>query len=690
MKVIDFGPLSFTINEENVIAFTGCYENDYSDVKIKPGVLPICEFDIAGGNTSGRNYMRGSYETANLRYVEHEIADNTLKIIQRSDIAEVTSQYTKFDDTNAVRVTQTVKNISSEEMCLEMANSLGLHFGKKADCEQKDWYFHKFTNARYVEAMPDVRSLYDMGMFWRNYVIHTENIGNNSSYENLPQGIVENRKTNDFIMFQIESYYDWFYEITIANNRFNLQVGGPTALRHAWNKILKPNESYTTVPVAMAFGKSLNGVIAQITKYRRHIKPNCEADKHLPTIFNEYMHLSWDSPFAKRVYDIAPSVQKTGCEYYVIDCGWHNPIHMNAYLDIYKNFGTWYESLERFPDGIKAISDYVHSLGMKFGLWIAPEVVGTKNTKMLEYYDDECFFMRNGKKIAHDTGYVLDFRHPKVYDYMSRSIDRMIDEYGCDYIKFDGCPNPGFGTEINSTSLGDGLEKQSEAFLKWVEDAMQRHPNVIFEDCAGGGQRIDYKALSMFQLVSTSDQTKYNIFPYISSNILASVLPEQAAVWCYPVDSDLCDFSTKETTNRDVSAERVVINMINAFLGRLHLASRIHLLNDEKISLIREAIDLYEKIVPEKLKAVPYLPLGYSKYGDTFVSAGLKTVDKLYLAVWNLNGERHIKLPLAEITVKDAKVIYPTTLDTKYSFDENSITIDFTEDEQARFFEISL
>ncbi len=690
MKTILWGPLSFSVTDDGIVAFTTCYTNDHSARADIYSLMPVCEFDVAGGRTTGSNYLRESDETARLRYVRHTAEDGRLTLVQRSAIAEVTSVFTACGDTNALRVTQTFTNVSGGSLCLTAANTLSLRFGADAMTEQKDWLFHKFTNARYVEAMPDVRSLYDMGMYARNYVIHVENVGNASSYENLPQGILENRKTGQFLMFQIESYYDWFYELTIGSNGlFNLQLGGPSALRHAWNKVLAPGESYTTVPVAIAAADSLNGVLAEMTRYRRHIKPNCVSDAHLPAIFNEYMHYSWDSPFDARVREMAPYVKKAGCEYYVIDCGWHNPARMSELLDVYTNFGEWVENRERFPEGIRATADYVHSLGLKFGLWIAPEVVG-KKSKMLEYYEDECFFMRDGKKIGHNTGYLLDFRHPKVRDYMTRALDRMIDEYGCDYIKFDGCPNPGYGTEVNSTSLGDGLEKQSEAFLSWVADVMARHPQVIFEDCAGGGQRIDYKALSMFQLVSTSDQTSYLCYPYIAGNILASVLPEQAAVWCYPVDSFLCDYSGAETANRDVSEERVVLNMVNGLLGRLHLASRFHLLSEPKQALIGEAVDLYDRMTPEKLCAVPYLPKGYARYGDTFVAAGLKTENKLWLAVWNLRGEHHVTLTLPDVCVRDVQVAYPAALPTAYAFDAGSLTVDFSADEQARLFEITL
>ena len=290
----------------------------------------------------------------------------------------------------------------------------------------------------------------------------------------------------------------------------------------------------------------------------------------------------------------------------------------------------------------------------------------------------------------HGSGYLLDYRHSRVIQYMTATIDRMVNEYGCDYIKFDGCPNPGQGTDVNANSLGDGLEQCMDAFTDWSCAMTRRHPDVIFEDCAGGGLRTDYKALSIFHLISTSDQTSYIHYPYICGNILYSVLPEQAAVWSYPVDTKCYVPGDATATNANVTKERVVMNMVNSLLGRIHLASRLHWLEEDKLALVTEGIKLYDRIVGDKLKSVPYLPKGYSMFGDTFVAAGIRTESKIYLAVWNLGGERHVELPLPEINVKLASVAYPTTLETQFTCTGNTLTVDFTEDYQARFFELHI
>lgn len=682
---IQFHKLIFHVTEDNrvLLAKNHLFDNR-SQIENQDAFLGI---ETAGGPTTGtvsQTYTAGACE---LRYVSHSIENNVFLMRQRSDRLEVISRFEGYDDTNAIRVTQEIKNISGERICLELANTIALHFSNDPTGEKRSWYLHKFTNARYAECLPIVHNFYDTGISCANSVYRCYNVGHQSTRDFIPQALLENRDTGEFLMFQIESFFDWYYEIGISASRYYLNLGGPNAQFHAWNKELAPEEVYLTTPVAMCCGNSLNDVLAEITRYRRHIRTDHRVDRELPAIFNEYMHLSWDDPYAERTEALAPYIANVGCKYYVVDCGWHSDVSSD---EIYRHFGTWYESKRRFPKGLRKTAEYIRSLGMRFGVWIAPEVVGVDNQEMISYYGDECFLTRNGEKIRNTTGYLLDYRQPKVIQSMTEAFERMINDYGIDYIKYDGLPYSYLGTDKDSASLGAGLEEHVKAFLEWTKEMMKRYPHVIFEDCAGGGQRLDYKALSMFQLASTSDQTSYLQYPYIVGNIFCAVLPEQAGVWAYPVESELYDADNEETVNDKVSKEHVVLNMVNAMLGRIHLASRIHLLDKEKQELIREGIEVYNQMTSDKLQAVPYLPKGYAQIDDTFVAIGLKTNRKVYLGVWNLKGEHHVKLNLPEIRVQDISVAYPGKLETRYTFDQSSLTIEFTEDEQARLFELSL
>ena len=333
---ITFGALTFHVSETRELSLVKFWSVDNRDLQPENYFFKFPVLDVAGGDTSGKTNFTKSAASSALKYVSHSISGNLLTVIQQNGELQVESVFEQYPDTNAIRFSQKLTNRSSEPVCLELANTIGFRFGRDVQKEHHTWFFHRFTNARYTESMPDVRSFYDLGLYWRNGVFQMLNIGNVSGRFNLPQGIVENRETGDFLMFQIESYAGWYVELATDNNMFSLQLGGPNAHYHAWNKVLAPGESYTTVPVAVCHGKSLNRAAAEITRYRRHIKPRSVADKTLPAIYNEYMHYSWDDPFESRTLQTAPAVAKSGTQYYIIDCGWHNTPAADSTLQMYK------------------------------------------------------------------------------------------------------------------------------------------------------------------------------------------------------------------------------------------------------------------------------------------------------------------------------------------------------------------
>jgi alpha-galactosidase len=206
--------------------------------------------------------------------------------------------------------------------------------------------------------------------------------------------------------------------------------------------------------------------------------------------------------------------------------------------------------------------------------------------------------------------------------------------------------------------------------------------------------RMDYETLSHFSIISTSDQTDYLKYPYIAGNILSSVLPEQAAVWSYPVGVGEIGKPLPydaEWVQKNITDERIIMNMINSFLGRMHLASHLELLTEEQFSLVKEGVEYYNKLTKDKKNAMPYFPLGFTKFGDDLVVSGLKTQDKIYLAVWNLSDtSKAINIPFDGEEIVGADIAYPKKALTKYTASKNALTVCFESGKCARFFEIQL
>jgi len=658
----------------------------------------FCELQIAGENKCSHLGVKmvNSSEADKLCYVSHTLTDNKLVIVQRSALAEVETAFISYGDCKAVQISTRVTNIANEPIVLEGVSSL-VFSGIGSYEVTEDVYFTRFIQSHHGECQPETYSFSHLGLYRANVQsqkrIAFANVGSWSTKEELPQGIIEDKTKGQMLMFQIESNNSWYYEIGDypQNQKYYLYLGGANSTHGNWSKKLDPSESYSTVSVSIALGKNLNELLGEMTKHRRHIAGKCAPDESLPSIFNEYMHLSWDSPSEATTAIYAPVVASTGVEYYVIDCGWHDEEDANI---LYHYVGKWRESNARFPNGVRKTMDYIRSLGMKPGLWIEPEVVGWKCTEMIGYYDNDCFICRYGKPVCVNNRLFLDYRNAKVVDYMSETIRYMVEDLGAEYIKLDYNQDCGIGTEIDSLTFGEGLESASRAYLSWIDDIRARFPSVLFETCSSGGMRMDYGTLSHFSIISTSDQTNYQKYPYIAGNILSAVIPEQAAVWSYPIDSWVGGFSpTKEWVAANVSDEQVIMNMINSFLGRMHLASHLELFDEHKLSLIREGVRYYTSMVADKKNALPYLPIGFTKFGKKLVASGLLCDKKLYLAVWNLGGEREVEIPLADVAPKSAKIAYPACnkeneYSLKYSLYSNKLSIKFTQDIQARMFEI--
>ena len=170
-------------------------------------------------------------------------------------------------------------------------------------------------------------------------------------------------------------------------------------------------------------------------------------------------------------------------------------------------------------------------------------------------------------------------------------------------------------------------------------------------------------------------------YPYIVGNVLAAVLPEQAAVWAYPVGSD--------TTTPEVSQNRIAVNMINSFLGRMHLASHIDEMNEAQLALVKEGVDYYNSLTEAKKVSLPYFPNGFTHFDDDNVAAGFKTDEKIYLAVWCLKGDTNVSVTIPE-GIESAKLAYPSDSKATYAVEGTALKISFEETKTAAFFEITL
>lgn len=674
--------------------FTFCLERGERAYLLYRGTKsPFAECVLSGQNKLSRDGKHvPTAEGEALRFYEYRLMDDTLEIEQRSASLSSTVVFRRYPDCKTLRVFHRIRNVSDLPVGVAQVSAFVLYGICRDEIpDLKRTQLYRFCNSWHCECQPRRMSLFEAGLYSPGHAsfrrIYGCNKGGWSSKEELPQGILRLGR-GGHLMFAVESPNDWYWELGECAEGIYLYAGGAGAYEHEWEVRLRPGECYETPAVALAEGDSMDGVIGEMTKYRRHIAGGYAADEGLPVVFNDYMHLSWDNPTEERTKKMAPVAASLGADIYVIDCGWHNEEDGSV---IYPYVGAWRESKKRFPHGIRAAIDNIHALGMKAGLWLEPEVVGQFCEEMIGYYPDDAWFSLDGRPVLVGGRRFLDFRCEAVRKYMDGVVDRIVQVYGADYLKFDYNQDCGSGTDALGDKPGRGLELASKAFFSWVEGIRKRYPALILEGCASGGQRLDHATASACALLSSSDQTDYKKYPWIAANIFSAVLPEQAGVWSYPVDSWAAGFEATETwVHSHVDDEAVAMNMVNAMLGRIHLASHVELLTDRQRVLVREGIKLMKELAPFKKRALPCFPNGFAKFGDHSACCGLSDGSKLLLAVWNTGGRGAIRIRLPAFRGAKAEVLYPKELPSSFAFEDGVFTAMLPKGYSARLFGLTL
>jgi len=686
-------------NHCRLLNFSPIY-NKFSSIKNLPNqsFFRILELKTVGENHDEHHGSKHFLtQTADkLFYNSHKIYKNDfgtkLEItLQSEDNLQVVCNYQFYDGISVVRSWCEVKNLGDNVVGIEYITSFalfGLDIGALSSYDQSSYIYlihntwaNELKPRKYTPSELGLNSVeplnkihFNGSMDFSLKRIYCKNTGTWSASEYLPMGAYENVEKNVTYLWQIENQGSWYWEIGDKAGHLYLHLCGPTFDENMWIKWLKPDEVFVSVPVAIACVEGrFEDAVSELTKYRRLIRRKNHDNDTLPVIFNDYMNCLFGDPTEEKLIPLIDAASKAGCEYFVIDAGW--------YADGFwwDTVGEWIPSEKRFPNGIKKVLDYIRQKGMIPGLWLEIEVMGINN-KFANSLPDDWFFMRFGKRVIDHGRYQLDFRNPEVRKYADTIIDRLVNEYGVGYIKMDYNINAGVGTDLNTDSFGDGLLEHNRAYLKWLDSIFERYPNLIIENCSSGGMRMDYALLSRHSIQSSSDQTDFRRYAYISAASPIGVTPEQCAVWAYPL------FNADE--------EEVIFNMVNAILLRIHQSGHLAQMNERNFALIKEGISYYKKIRNNIKNGLAFWPLGIPQVEDKWLSLGLNCGNKIYLAVWKLNADSYIcKIPLDLIKGKDVELrcAYPNESKCEYAYHNSGIlSVYFDKPYMARLFEITV
>ena len=690
---------------------TGISFNGQEFVRYNKGVEHTYLF-LLGAVCRGKNFNRYAALGEDLFFVdatEINFEDKKQFIVEeKNNRVAVRTIYTLFNNSAMLSVKKEVTNLSKQNLTIECCSPLTLKgimadYGvgqtlepnvQKEDATteigegasefvaQEDLpIFWKAHNTWCCEAGFEPFDLLKEGMRCKERIKRCGKIsvvGNGSQTTNryLPLGIFE-KSNYGYFLFELLPVGSWSYEIEAGaadydDHEVALVLSGKTLCENGWFKALRQEETYCTEEVRIVGGKDLDDIAEDITVYRRNVKRKTEFNVAEQVIYNVFQQNCWANPSEEQDEKWIPIVAQAGADYYVIDAGWFDDGDTHA-------IGIWDECLKNYPSGLSKTLEKIRAKGMKVGLWVELQSVGMHcaNKNLLPKH---CFFHINGERPICNGRYQLNYALQEVRDYADGIIQKIVERYGVDYIKIDYNQ-----TQIGNDYFGgnpvEGLAEHVRGYLKWYQEIQDKYPQIIFETCASGGLWMDSNIAAKTAVFSASDQGCYYNYPPILANLPFAVLPEQMGIWCVPV---------RASEYPNTTDEKIVINVINALYGVMHLSSKIDVLSEKQNALLAEGLSYYRELARIKSSAIPVFPKGFAYYDDEIVFTGFKTKERLYLSVYNMSSKDIcVEQDLAKYNPVDVKLVYPSAATNTYSLKNGMLSCEM-KTMTARAFEFKL
>lgn len=197
---------------------------------------------------------------------------------------------------------------------------------------------------------------------------------------------------------------------------------------------------------------------------------------------------------------------KLGVDMFLLDDGWFGNKYPRS--SDHQGLGDWDVTTAKLPNGVSKLVEEAQKKGIKFGIWIEPEMVNPKS-ELYEKHKDWVIHLPNRDEYYFRNQLVLDLSNPAVQDHVFGVVDKlMTNNPNLAFFKWD-CNSP--ITNIYSPYLKD---KQSHLYIEYtrglykvLERIKAKYPKLPMMLCAGGGGRSDYQALKYFTEFWASDNT---------------------------------------------------------------------------------------------------------------------------------------------------------------------------------------
>ena len=448
-----------------------------------------------------------------LSYVSHRIYDGkealagmpaafgskesckTLEITCEDSILhlQVILSYSIFADTDAIARSVRIVNGGSEEIFLTKVLSACI------DMDNEDYEMitlnGSWARERVIQVSPVRKGKQSVG-----------SVRGESSHQEHPfiawKSPTTTEETGD--IYAMNFVYSGNFLAQIEENQFgSIRVMmGIHPENFCWK--LMPGENFQAPEViCMYSAEGIGGMTRNFHDlYRNHLIRGIYKDKKRPILIN-----NWEATYfnfnTEKLLEIARQASGLGIEMLVMDDGWFG--HRE---DDNTSLGDWQVNETKLEGGLKHLVEEVNKLGMKFGIWFEPEMI-SPDSDLYRQHPDWAIQIPGRVGSLSRNQYVLDLTRKEVRDHVYDMVAAVLHSANIEYVKWDMNRQL---SDLGSYGLpadrqGELLHRQVLAVYEMQDRLTKEFPNLLLENCSGGGARFDPGMLYYSPQIWCSDDT---------------------------------------------------------------------------------------------------------------------------------------------------------------------------------------
>ncbi len=347
---------------------------------------------------------------------------------------------------------------------------------------------------------------------------------------------------------------------------------------------LEPGEKFQAPEVVMSYsGEGLTKLSQNYhDTYRHHLCRGKYKTEPRPVLINNWEATYFDFN-GDKIVDIARQAAGLGVEMMVLDDGWFGKRDNDI-----SGLGDWTVNEEKLGGSLENLVERVRALGMKFGIWMEPEMV-SEDSDLYRAHPDWAFQIPGRQPVRSRHQLVLDFSRDEVVEHIYKQMCAVLDRAPIAYLKWDMNRSicDVYSASAAATGQGSVLHRYVLGVYRLLEGLLERYPELLIEGCSGGGGRFDAGMLYYTPQIWCSDNT----------DAIDRILIQEGTSFGYPVatvGAHISAVPNHQTGRKTPFETRAVVAMAGSFGYELDLNK----ISDDEKALVREQIQRFHRYWP--------------------------------------------------------------------------------------------